>query len=302
MRRARAALAVAAAMLATAGALAESVRITARFPADYREASFLKRIGVGRIDGQDGRALEFALERALQARGHFNVVALNRDASIDGIVSGLVTTEIDESRFNRQRDECVEKKDGKCVKTERIDETCRRRTIEVLADLRITNDRAGRIVYASRKPRRDEVSWCPNESAPGPVEGVIRGMIDDIAAEVARETAPHTETYAPRFYESRDAMDKELGDRFRAAIKATQRDLAGACAELMAMDQATPHFALAYDAGLCAEARGDYEAALAAYGRARDLRPRDAGDFNAGIERVRKLIVQRDDERAAAPR
>lgn len=68
------------------------------------------------------------------------------------------------------------------------------------------------------------------------------------------------------------------------------------------MDQTTPHFALAYDAGLCAEARGDYEAALNAYSRARDLRPRDAADFNAAIERVRKLIVQRDDERAGAPR
>ncbi len=302
MRRATAALAAGAAILGAAGALAESVRITGRFPADYREASFLKRIGVARIDGQDGRALELALERALQARGHFSVVAVDRGGTVDGVVSGLVTTEINESRFNQQRDDCVEKKDGKCVKTERIDETCRRRTIDLLADLRITRDRDGRIVYSSRKPHHNEVSWCPRDSAPGPVEGVIRAMIDDIASEVARETAPYTQNYAPRFYESRDAMDKELGNRFRAAIKATQRDLPAACAELAAMDQATPHFALAYDAGLCAEARGDYEAALGAYSRARDLRPRDDADFNAAIERVRKLIVQRDDERAGAPR
>lgn len=291
------------ALVVASSAVAESVRITGRFPADYREASFLRRMGVGRIDGQDGRAMELAIERELAGRSHFSVVALDsRGGPVDGIISGLITTEINESRFSRQREDCVEKKDDKCVKTEKIDEICRKRTISLLADLRITRDRDGRIVYSARKPRSSEVSWCPNDRSPSAVEGEIRGMIDGIAGEIAQEITPYTRTYSLRFYESRDGMDKAIGTRFRDAIRNTQRDLPGACAELASLEQEAPQFAIAYDVGLCAEARGDYEAALAAYNRARDLRPREAADFNAGIDRARKLIVQRDDERAEGPR
>ena len=302
MRRLRSWQLVAVGALALSGAaLAESVKITGRFPADYREPSFLKRMGVDRIDGPDGRALGYALERAIGNRGHYSVVAGGAD--VDGILSGFVSTEINEARVSQERENCVEKtKDPsgneKCVRKEKQTIYCRQRTIDVSADLRIARASDGRVVYSTRKPRQNAMTWCPGESAPGAVDGVVRGLTDSIAEEVAREISPHSETYAPRFYESREGMPKEFHDRFKAAVRATQRDLTGACTELAALDQATPHFALAYDTGICAEARGDYEAAIDAYRRAATLRPRDTADFNASIDRVRKLIVQRDDERA----
>ena len=282
-------------------ALAESVKITGRFPADYREPSFLKRMGVDRIDGPDGRTLGYALERAIGNRGHYSVIA--GGGGVDGILSGNVSTEINEARVTQEREECVEKtKDSsgreQCARKEKRTIYCRQRTIDVAADLRIARASDGRVVYSTRKPRHNEVTWCPNESAPGPVDGVVRDMSDGIADEVAREISPHTDTYAPRFYESRDGLPKEYHDRFKAAIRATQRDLTGACAEFAAINQASPQFAVAYDLGICAEAKGDFEAAIDAYRQAASLRPRDTGDFNAGIDRVRKLIVQRDDERA----
>ena len=293
---------VAVGALALSGAaLAESVQITGRFPADYREPSFLKRMGVDRIDGPDGRMLGYALERAIGNRGHYTVVAGGGD--VDGVLSGFVSTEINEARVTQEREECVEKtKDNfgreQCARKEKRTIYCRQRTIDVAADLRIARANDGRVVYSTRKPRQNAVTWCPNQSAPGPVDGVVRGMTDSIAEEVAREISPRTETYAPRFYESRDGLPKDYHDRFKAAIRRTQGDLPGACAELAAIDQAAPQFAVAYDVGICAETRGDYEAAIEAYRRAATLRPRDTADFNAGIDRVRKLIVQRDDERA----
>lgn len=294
-------LATLGAVVVGGAALAETVKMTGRFPADFREPSFLKRMGVDRIDGPDGRALGYALERAIGNRGHYTVMA--GGGGVDGILSGAVSTEINEARVTQERENCVEKtkdqsNNEKCVRKEKVTIYCRQRTIDVTADLRIARASDGRVVYSTRKPRQNAVTWCPNESAPGAVDGVVRGMTDSIADEVAREISPRTETYAPRFYESRDGMPKEYHDRFKTAIRATQRDLSGACGELAALDQATPHFAIAYDVGLCAEARGDYEAAIQAYRRAATLRPRDTIDFNTGIDRVQKLIVQRDDERA----
>ncbi|OYY89720.1 MAG: hypothetical protein B7Y45_10610 [Sphingomonas sp. 28-66-16] len=293
--------------VASAGiARAESVRLIGHFPADYREPSLLKRMGVDRIDGPDGGALGFALERALANRGHYSVVSLDRrggDASLDGVLSGLVSTEINEARVTQEHENCVEtKKDAfnndQCVRKEKQTVYCRQRTIDMTADLRITRESDGGIAYSTRKPRQHVVTWCPGDSAPGAVDGVVRGMTDSIADEVAREISPYTENYAPRFYESRDGLPKEFGDRFKAAVRRTQTDLTGACAEMAAIDQATPQFAVAYDVGICAEARGEYEAAIDSYRRAATLRPRDTGDFNAAMNRVRKLIVQRDDERA----
>lgn len=288
-------------------ALAETVQIKGRFPADYREPSFLKRMGVDRIDGTDGRALGYALERAIGNYGHYTVVAGDTRGGgsndVDGILSGFVSTEVNEARVTQERENCVEKtKDSadreQCVRKEKITVTCRQRTIDVAADLRIARAGDGRIVYSTRKPRHDEVTWCPDQSAPGAVDGVVRRLTDSIADDVAREISPRTETYAPRFYESRDGMPKAYHDRFKAAIRATQRDLPGACAEFAAIEAASPHFALAYDIGICAEARGDFEAAIDAYRRAATLRPRDTLDFNTAIDRVRRLIVQQDDERA----
>lgn len=289
------------ALVIGSAAIAESVKITGRFPADYREPSFLKRMGVDRIDGPDGRALGYALERSIGNRGHYTVVA--GGSNVDGILSGAVSTEINEARVTQEREECVDKiRDAQgreqCRRKEKRTIYCRQRTIDVTADLRIARANDGRVVYSTRKPRQNAVTWCPNESAPGAVDGVVRGMTDSIADEVAREISPHTDTYTPRFYESRDGLPKEYHDRFKAAIRATQRDLTGACAEFAAINQASPQFAVAYDLGICAEAKGDFEAAIDAYRQAASLRPRDTIDFNTGIDRVRKLITQRDDERA----
>lgn len=292
---------------AATAASAESVTLTGRFPADYREPSFLKRMGVNRIDGPDGAALGYALERALANRGHYSVVVLNgrsgTSGDVDGLLSGLVTTEINELRVTEERDNCVEKRKNEagkeeCVRKEKETIYCRKRTIDLTADLRIARASDGRIAYSTRKPRHNEVKWCPGQSAPGAVDGTVRSMTDSIADEIAREISPRTERYDLRFYESRDAMPKEMHTRFKDAIRATQRDLPGACRELEAMEAAAPQFAIAYDVGICAEARGDYEAAIDAYRRAATLRPRDTVDFDSAIDRVRKLIVQRDDERA----
>lgn len=295
------------ALLGSGAALAETVTLTGRFPADYREPSFLKRMGVDRIDGPDGAALGYALERALANRGHYAVVAPNgrsgAASTVDGLMSGLVTTEINELRVTEERENCIEKRkdqSGKeeCVRKEKETIYCRKRTIDLTADVRVTRASDGRIAYSTRKPRHNEVKWCPGQAAPGAVDGAVRGMTDNIADEIAREISPRTERYTQRFYESRDGMPKEMHARFKDAIRATQRDLPGACRELEAMEAAVPQFALAYDAGICAEARGDYETAINAYRRAATLRPRDTADFDSAADRVRKLIVQRDDERA----
>lgn len=276
-------------------AAAETISITGRFPAPNREAGYIRRISVDRVTGTDGRALAFSLERALGSAGREVVLG---GAPADAGISGDVATEINEGRVEQQREQCTQKNGDQCTKREQVKLICNRRAVDMIADLRIAGDRRGDVLYSARKTRHDEVIYCPDDGRPGPIEGVVRGMVDDIAGEVAHDITPYTQTYSLRFYESRDGMAKEVGQRFKEAIAQTKRDMPGACAALAALDREVPHFAVAYDTGLCAEAAGDYRGALAAYQRARDLRPRDAVDFNAGIDRAQRLIARAEDDKA----
>lgn len=275
--------------------LAESISITGRFPAPYREGGYIRRIAVDRVTGPDGRALAFALERALGNAGRQVVLG---GAPADAGVSGDVATQINEGRVEQQREQCLQTVGSQCIKREQVKVACNRRVIDLIADLRIADARRGDILYSARKTRHSELTYCPGDADPAPVEGVIRGMVDDIASEAARDITPYTQTYTQRFYESREGLAKEVGQRFKDAIAQTKRDMPGGCAALAELDQQVPHFALAYDAGLCAEAAGDYPRALAAYQRARDLRPRDTADFTAGIDRANRLIARAEDDKA----
>lgn len=306
MQKSRIGAWVASVALIAGTASAESVTLVGNFPAAYREASFLERLAVDRFDGNDGTALSIALERALSGNGgpaHFSITSMSRRSGVspadaDGTLSGVVSTEVNENRETQRREECVEKVDSKCTKKQQIEVICRRRTIDVIADLRIARTRDGSIAYSNRKTRQNAVTWCPTDNAPGPVEGIIRGMIDTIAAETAREIAPYTERYAVRFYETRSGMPKDIGNDFKAAIKQTQRDLPGACQAFAAIDSALPdHVSVVYDLGVCAEARGEFETAMALYQRAAAIRPRDRADFDIGVDRTQRLIAARNDDR-----
>jgi TPR repeat protein len=108
---------------------------------------------------------------------------------------------------------------------------------------------------------------------------------------VAAQITPSSSNYSLRFYESRDGMPKDIGQRFKDAIRETQRDLPAACTSFAAIDHDFPgHFAVRYDLGICAEAKGDYRAAMDWYRQAAAARPRDRADFDLGISRTQRLI------------
>ncbi|QDX26003.1 hypothetical protein FPZ54_08190 [Sphingomonas suaedae] len=302
----RAVVALAATSLLASTAYAESVRMTGRFAAPYRDAAMLDSLRVGRITGQDGVQLGMAIERALARPDitgdvHFDLVG-GRGAQADGMLNGNVTTGVQESRFKRKEKECVEreggKRDGKCLREEEVEKDCTRRVINVNADLRLASA-DGRVLYSVSRPRRDETSWCRGQNPPRTTEEAIRGMIVDIAENVRRDIVPSVENYSIRFRESTRGLPKELNRTFKDIVRQTQRDLRGACAAWTAMDaQAPNHPSIVFDLGLCAEAEGDYDRAGALYGRAAQLIGRGSNEGTQGAERIARLIAGAEDEEA----
>jgi hypothetical protein len=285
-----------AAIVVSGAARAEVLEITGEFAAPNREASFLASIAVERFGGSDGPALAIAIERALTG-SQIEVLAgrAGRDRA-EGSVTGSVTSGVDEQPYTRQEKKCVEKDaKGKCVKEETVDVRCRRRIVNVNADIRIARNTDGRIVYSAAKPFREEVSWCAGGSASRTAEETIASAIRDIAGSVRAEITPRVDTYRIRVRESTKGMPKDLGNRFKELVKRTKRDARGACAGWDAIRaEAGAHPSLLFNLGLCAEQRGDYEAALGLY---RDAVAAGAGEGNAGRGRVEQLIAGREDAR-----
>lgn len=302
-RRMTAALALGAAMLAPGGAAAETLTVTGEFPAPFREASFLESLTVERISGQDGHALELAIERALSGLPNTELLAGRAGrANAEGSLSGTVTTGVEETGFKKKEKKCVARDDkDKCTKEEEVEVNCRRRVINVNADLRIVRNSDGRIVYSAAKPFRDETSWCAGQNASRTVEDTVSGAINGIAGSIRGEISPSIETYRIRVRESTKGMAKDVAKQFKSVVKQAQRDPRGACAGWEGMNRTTPGSAsIVFNLGLCAEQRGDYDQALALYQDAYRLIGGDGDEARVGVDRARRLIAGREDARERA--
>lgn len=284
-----------AAAIACAGAAwAEAVRIEALVPPRARAVALAQSLAIGRIGGRDGMQFGIALERELARAGvggrpWFDVLAGRAGAErADMIVDGVVATDAVEGRVRLKRNRCVEGPEDKCVKRGEVELDCTRRTIDIAADLRIAGGEDGRVAYSERKTRRDEVNWCPGDTRPRGTEEAVGALLASLAGEVAGDLAPRSAIGNIRFREGRKGMDKASGERFKAAIRLTQRDLPAACAEFAALP---PHPSNAFNLALCTEARDDYAAAEAGF--AELARTDRSGDVREAIDRVRGTIEVR---------
>ena len=292
----------AAAALVPAVAQAETLTITGEFPARYREAGLLRSVSVGRISGQDGHALQLALERAL-TNTHFDVLA-GRGANAEGTLSGVVTTGVQETPYKKQEKKCTEKDDnGKCTKEEEVDVRCRRRIVNINADLRMVDNVDNRIVYSADKPFREEISWCEGQSAYRTVEDTVAAALRDMANDVRFDVAPYVDTYKVRVRETTKGMAKDLAKQFKAVVKQSQRDPRSACQAWQGMAaSAPPNASITFNVALCSEQRGDYDGALRLYRDAMRLIGGDGDEARVGAERAQRLINGRADAAERARR
>lgn len=301
MRRSSILGTIALVSLAAGGARAEVLQVTGEFPAANREASFLRSVSVDRFGGADGPALAIAIERAL-TNSQFEVVGgrVGRDTA-EGSISGAVSTGVDMRPFTRKDKKCVEKADdGKCVKEEEVSIPCIRRIIDMNADVRIVRNTDGKILYSEAKPFRDETSWCERQSPDRTVEVVVAGAIRTIAESMRGALVPRVETYQVRVRESTKGLTKETAQRFKDLVKLTKRDARGACAGWDALQaEAAGYPSLLFNLGVCAEQRGEYEAAVKLY---TDAVRAGASEGNEAANRATRLIAGRDDARERARR
>jgi hypothetical protein len=281
----------AALICAAMPAAAETLTVSGTYPAGNGQVNDLISIAVDRFEGEDGSALSQALERELTAvrfsgQPYFRVVAPEAGVPTDALVTGNIRTGVEESGYTEKRKRCVEQDPAdknKCLKEEEYDLRCRRRVATVNTNVRLVAMGDGSIRYTRPLSARDEQTWCPDRKANRTVEAFVDQTLEAQVRTIRHDLAPSGFSDNVRVDENRKGL--------------TKSDQAGACDSWASIARdAEPTAALAFNLGLCAEARRDFTAAIDWYGQAQRLgsKNRDIGAGLTRIDRHRRALADWD--------
>lgn len=281
-----------AAGLAAAPGSAETLDVAALYPARTRAAAEVESLVVERFGGREGRALSFALEGMLAElsvydQPYFRIVAERSTAPADAVLSGIANAVVENQNVEETRKECVEKDgNGKCLRKEDVKIKCQRRIVTLNPSLRMARIDDGAIVYQRQIVQRDQTVICPDRNANRNVPDTIEALIGYVVAEVRLDIAPVFRNDAIRVLETRKGLDKEQSNRFRDALKATERNPQAACDIWAALDSEVPgQSSIVFNLALCAEQRGELDDALVRYRQAQTLLPSERA-INAAFDRI----------------
>lgn len=289
-----------AAIVLAPQARAENVDLVGRFAAKSREVASLNSIAVDRFAGRDGARVSMALERALMSGNgdsppHFRVSTDGYAA--DGEITGVVSTDVREEEFDRRENRCVQRDaNNKCAREEKTDVSCRRRIVELGVDVRVADNRRRAIAWTGGPERSAQIEWCEGNRPPESTDSMVGRLVGQVVEELRATFTPTTRRYSVRFRENTKGLPGDLAGRFKAVVKQSKRDLGGACAGWAELERSAPdHVGTVFNLGVCAEATGDFNTALARYSRSSELLGR-GNEAEIDLQRIQQLIAARQDD------
>jgi len=283
-----------------APANAETLTINTGDPA-AADVTDLLSISVERFEGEDGAAFAQALEAELAAATFhgsrfYRIVAPESGAPTDALVTGTVRASVDETPVIEKRRRCTEYDPAdkkKCIKEIDVDIRCRRRAAAVATTVRLVAIADGSIRHTRPLNARDQVTVCPDRSAPPSVEDYFAATFRSQVRAIRDDLAPRSYSADVRVDENTKGLTKLAQAAFKAAVRLTKTDQNGACAAWTALARdAEPTAALAFNLGLCEEMEGDLDAAAGWYSEAQRQRARSsaASEALARLDRYRHAL------------
>lgn len=301
------------------GGCSTTVAVQARFPANSQEAAQLKKVTVAGFDGPEGDTFAYALEAMLataefDGRRYFDLmgsgardvppdraVDYGRHVGAEGVYSGMMrAADFDNYPYEERSSRCVKKDDkGKCEKKETVITPCLRREFHMEVYVSLADVRSGRVVYSARKSGDTSTNWCRGQVQPYSDNDMIDGVLNRILAEIRPDIAPYNTVLEATVSEKTDGLSQADAATFKAAVKlADKGNIGEACRQWDELRRANPNHAWTiYNVGVCAEANGDFNGALALYEQANRLTAKPDSDITESIERAQRLIAARQELR-----
>jgi tetratricopeptide (TPR) repeat protein len=234
-------------------------------------------------------------------------VKLGKLIGAQGIYTGIVTqNKYDDNPYREDRQTCTryEKKrdkegreyQGSCISWNRYTVNCNKRVANFAVSPKLVEVATGRILYSRDLSSMADSSGC-EDTRPAQSELVLLAKTrESVKNEFRRDIAPYYVTLEIKLMDSTDGVEsKEAKDKLKRGIEYADKGRMDSACELWGEARiiAPNSYVLLYNLGVCAESRGDLDAALGLYKQADKILGKPQDDIALALNRVEGAIRNR---------
>lgn len=307
--RMRSVLLVAVLLLAGCSA---TVKTTALRAGRVEDAARYRQLAVLPFDGNAGYGVSYQVEAALsgvvvEGRPYFqladrkqlsrvidelklgqsglsdpgSMARVGRIAGVRGILGGMASEQLSESRYREERSACEEyeyridkdgkKRQGACIRYRRWQAACVKRQSNVSVIPRLVDAESARVVYSRSIQGSKRAEGCLDTTTPAALADLTRAAWDEALEELRKDLAPYTVALEIELSDDERGLPSGAAqERFAQGVTFARGQRLDRACELwrgLEAHAATAPF-LAYNLGVCAELDGRYEQAERHYRQA----------------------------------
>jgi hypothetical protein len=307
-----------------------SIEIDAIEAPRYQEAAKLRTVAVLPFDGRNERIYAAELEGVLASITHndkpyFTLVErarldqileeqklqgrpifdestaakVGRLIGAQGVYMGTVTADtVRDSNYSAPRQRCsYTDKDGKCIKWSNYTVRCTKRTAHFAFTPKLVDVETHVLVYGNNISGTSETAICVDSGKPLTEKNVLLGYAKKSAYKKFRkDIAPYKVTLKIHLLDNTDGISSEMAEKkLENGIDFARSGRMDRACELWEQGRilAPSSTSLAYNLGICAEAAGSFDDALALYQEADQFLQKPNKTINTALYRVSKRIESR---------
>jgi tetratricopeptide (TPR) repeat protein len=221
-----------------------------------------------------------------------------------GIYTGIISqNNCDDSRYSEKRSKCTryEKKrdkdgniyQGSCISWRNYNVGCTKRVASFAVSPKLVEVSTGKILYSRNLAATAESTGCEDTTPVQSEHVLIEKAKEAVKKDFRRDVAPYYVTREIKLMDSTDGIESpEAKDKLKSGLAYADKGRMDSACELWgeARNLAGNSPALLYDLGVCAESRGDLDAALTLYKQADKKLGKPDDDISLALTRVSTAI------------
>ncbi len=221
-----------------------------------------------------------------------------------GIYTGtVVQNNYDDSRYREKRSNCVqyEKKhdkdgntyQGACINWRYHNVNCTKRVAIFTVSPKLVEVSSGKILYSRNLSATAESTGCEDTKPIQSEHVLIEKAKESVKKDFLRDVAPYYVTREIKLMDSTDGIESpEAKDKLKRGLEYANKGRMDNACELWgeARNLASNSHALLYNLGVCAESRGDVDAALSLYKQADKKLGKPDDDISLALNRVSTAV------------
>jgi tetratricopeptide (TPR) repeat protein len=224
-----------------------------------------------------------------------------------GIYTGSVTvSQVKDSNYKEQRQECRQHKiqrdkkgnqyEGECISWRNYTVTCTKRDANFSVTPKLIEVNTAKILYSRNLSSTTSSSGCEDTSPPKSEQELLDKIKEDVKRQFIKDIAPYYIAVEIKLMDSTNQIDSnEAKEKLKQGIDFADKGRMDSACEIWGQARilAPGSPSILYNLGVCAESRGDADAALNLYKQADKLIGKPDENVTAALNRVSLAIKNR---------